>query len=362
MRIVLTIVLVAHGLIHFMGLAKSYDLGKIAQFSREIPKPLGFLWATTGLLLLFSAFLLYRNKISWSIIAIVGLLLSQMLIFMFWQDAKYGTLANTIILIGVIIAFAMLRFEKKFVSDVRSALDNKSKASTLITEKDLDHLPPVVQKYLEYVGVVGKPKIRNMRIVFQGEMRSKGKDWFSFTSEQYNTFESPTRLFFMKAKVKGLPAHGYHAYKEGSASMDVKVLSMLTTVHEDSPELYPTETVTFFNDLCLFAPAALLDDRITWEAIDDLSVKATFTNGDTSISAILYFNETGQLINFISHDRYAVSEMKTFPFSTPVKAYKNINGYNLPTYGEAIWEYPDGEFVYGRFNLKSIEYNISNIE
>jgi len=62
--------------------------------------------------------------------------------------------------------------------------------------------------------------------MFEGEMRDKGKDWFRFTSEQYNFFDSPTRLFFMKAKVSGLPTHGYHSYKENRARMLIKLLSL----------------------------------------------------------------------------------------------------------------------------------------
>ena len=27
------------------------------------------------------------------------------------------------------------------------------------------------------------------------------------------------------------------------------------------------------------------------------------------------------------------------------------------TYGEAIWDYPDGAFVYGKFRLKDVVYN-----
>lgn len=76
-----------------------------------------------------------------------------------------------------------------------------------------------------------------------------------------------------------------------------------------------------------------------------------------SISAILYFNDIGQLTNFISDDRYAVADMQKYRFSTPVRDYKNINGYNIATYGETIWHYQDGEFVYGKFYLKSVEYN-----
>ena len=93
------------------------------------------------------------------------------------------------------------------------------------------------------------------------------------------------------------------------------------------------------------------------EPRDSSSVKATFTVNEITISAILYFNEKGQLMNFISNDRYAIADMKQYPFLTPVKDYKNINGYNLPSYGEAIWRYPDGDFCYGKFNIKEVEYN-----
>ena len=256
------------------------------------------------------------------------------------------------------LGWRLNNLENSYKKDLEIALNATGFTEEIIIQKDLDALPTIIQKYLNYVGALGKPVVKNVKIVFEGVMRDQGKDWFGFTSEQYNFFDHPTRLFFMKAKIKGLPVSGYHAYNEEQASMIVKVLSLFPVVHIKGEELYPTETVTFFNDLCMFVPTALIDKRIQWETLDTQSVKATFTNNNTSISAILYFNETGQLVNFISNDRYSVSKMKAFPFSTPTNNYKNINGYNLPTYGEAIWHYPEGEFVYGKFQLQSIEYNV----
>jgi hypothetical protein len=109
--------------------------------------------------------------------------------------------------------------------------------------------------------------------------------------------------------------------------------------------------------MCLLAPATLIDKRIQWQPIDNSSVKATFTVNNISISAILYFNEKGELINFLSNDRYAIADRKQYPFLTPVKEYRNINGYNLPGHEEAIWRYPEGDFCYGKFFLKQVEYN-----
>lgn len=360
MKLAVSVLAVLHGLIHFVGFAKAFAIGNTAEFTRELSKPIGLLWLLTGLLFIFSAILLFFKRKGWPSFVMLAVIVSQLLIFTVWSHAKYGTIANIIILISAIIAFGTERFENRYKKDVIAALENTSGTDQLVKEKDIEHLPLVVKKYLRYVGVVGKPKVVNVRIRFEGEMRDKGKDWFPFTSEQYNFFDSPTRLFFMKAKVKGLSTNGYHRYLKEGASMHIKLISLFPVVDIDTPELFPTETVTFFNDLCLFAPAALIDERIAWETLDELSVKATLTTNNISISAILYFNHGGQLINFVSNDRYSISEMETFPFSTPASNYENINGYCLPTYGEAIWHYRDGDFVYGKFNVMNIEYNTSN--
>lgn len=356
------LVLLVHGLIHLMGFAKAFQLAQIDQLSMSISKPLGLVWLLTGILFIVTFALAFLKEDGWPILAIIGVVVSQVLIIIFWKDAKFGTIANIIILMASIIGFATIQFGNSYKKDVSSAMEKTNFREVIMSGKDLAPLPEPVQTYLRYVGVVGKPKVRNVKIIFEGEMREKGKDWFKFTSEQYNFFDEPTRLFFMKAKIMGLPTHGYHSYKNGEARMQIKLLSLFPVVDIMEPELFRTETVTFFNDLCLFVPAALIDDRIIWETIDDHSAKATFTNKGTTISAILYFNEKGQLIKFISEDRYVIDEMTAYPFSTPAKNYKSINGYNLATYGEAIWHYPDGEFVYGRFNVKSVEYNVSKLK
>jgi len=219
MRIVLPLILLLHGIIHFMGFAKAFDYGNMTQFTKEISKPMGLLWLLTGLLFMVSTVLNIMKKDTWPILAIIAVLVSQILIFIAWKDAKFGTIANIIILVAAIIGFASNHFENKYKGDVRSAIEKSKTDSEIITERDLEHLPLPVKKYLAYVGVVGKPKINNVRIVFEGQMREKGKDWFPFTSEQYNFFDTPTRLFFMKAKIKGLPTYGYHKYDREGASM-----------------------------------------------------------------------------------------------------------------------------------------------
>ena len=362
MKYIFAILLLIHGLIHLLGYVKAFSLAEISQLSESISKNLGMLFLVTGVAFILAVVLYFFKSNLWFILAIVAIILSQYLIITYWQDAKFGTIANGIIVVGVIIAFASWEFKAAYQQDIASGLEKTSYSEEFITLKDIENLPLSVQKYMKYVGVVGKPQVTHMKLKLSGEMRGRDQDWFPFRSEQFNFFKNPTRLFFMEAKVKGLPTAGYHRYQDSIAAMCIKLLSLITVVDNRQPELFTAETVTYFNDLCLFAPSALSDNRISWEIISDTSVKATFTTNGTTISALLYFNEKGQLVNFVSEDRYDINAMKTYRFSTPVSHYKEFNGFMLPSYGVAIWHYPEGEFVYGKFNVESIQYNLKNFK
>jgi hypothetical protein len=357
-RNILMLTVFIHGLIHIMGFAKAYNYGNITQLTKEISKTSGTIWLIAAMLFIAVTVMLFLKKDSWWILGLIAVIISQILIFNVWEDAKFGTIANVIILIAIILGYGSSSFENSYKKDVSDGVTRtQNLKNTVLTESDIKPLPVLVRQYIRYTGALDKPKLLRAKVVFEGEMRDKGKDWFKFRSEQYNFFDEPTRLFFMKAKMFGMTVPGYHAYKKGIATMQIKLFGLYPIVDAKGKEMNKAETVTLFNDMCIFAPAALIDKRITWAVVDSSSVKATFTNQGNTISAILYFNDIGQLVNFVSDDRYVISDMKQYRFSTPVSGYKNMNGYNVPTYGETIWHYPDGAFCYGKFYLKEIEFN-----
>lgn len=357
-----SLILLIHGLIHIIGFAKAFGYGNITQLTKHVSKTEGSIWLVATILFSMAVLLFLFKRESWPYIAILAAVFSQILIISTWQDAKFGSIANVVVMLVAIAAIAGENFENEYKKDVKRHLSETGRIQEdLLTEGDIGHLPLPVQQYLRYCSVLDKPKVKNFRVVFDGQMREKGKDWFAFRSIQYNFLENPARLFFMKAKMFGVPVLGYHCYQNERASMQIKLLGLFNVVNVKGSEMNKAETVTVFNDLCLMAPAALIDKRIEWSSIDSLSAQATFTNGEIKISAILYFNALGELINFTSDDRYAINEMKQYRFSTPIKEYTQINRRKIWKYGEAIWHYPEGEFVYGKFTLKSIEYNVEKL-
>ena len=166
----------------------------------------------------------------------------------------------------------------------------------------------------------------------------------------------------MKGKMFGMEVPGYHRYADGHASMDIRLFGLASLVYKKGPIMDQSETVTLFNDMCLMAPATLIDKRIQWKGIDSVTVEATYPVNDISITARLSFDHAGKLINFESHDRYEVNEMKKLPWLTPCSNYKKLNGVMLATRGEAVYQYPDTTFTYGVFNLKAVEYNVQEFK
>jgi len=236
----------------------------------------------------------------------------------------------------------------------------------ILTEKDLEHLPELVKKYIRFTGFVGKEKTKNFYLKATGQIRADHKaDWMQFTSEQYNYFKSPFRAFYISAKKWGIPVTGLHLYKDETASMVIKILELFKVVDAKGPEMNQGETVTVLNDMCFMAPGSLISSNIQWEEINQNQVKAIYTNGKITVSALLTFDNDGRLVNFLSYDRFETSDGKKYrnlPWKTPVRQYADFGGFHLPSKADVIYKRPEGDFCYLVFNLVEIKYNVSQLQ
>lgn len=353
------ILVFAHALIHLMGFVKAFGFAPVKQLLLPISKPMGILWLTAVMLLFISGTLFLFKNGYWWLAGFVAVFISQVLVIYFWRDARFGTVANVLILLACIIGCATWSYEKKYYHDVQQA---RAAApyfpDSLLTEADLQPLPEPVRIYLRTSGCVGQPKVNNFKVEFSGKIRkNEQSDWMPFTSEQYNFMNHPTRLFFMKTAMKGLPVAGYHRYENGNAFMDIRLLSMFRVQFQDGGEMNPSETVTFFNDMCCLAPATLIDKRIDWGVVDGNKVKASFICNNIRVFAWLYFNDRGELINFISDDRFAYDVRKKLPWETPLTNYQDIDNHHLMHTADVLYRYPAGKQVYGTFTLQKVTYN-----
>jgi hypothetical protein len=249
-----------------------------------------------------------------------------------------------------------------FRREVRVALAN-ARTVPLVTEADLASLPPSIQIYLRRAGVLNRPRVRNFRALFSAEMRSApDAPWMQARAEQYEFFAPTSRFFFMRASRGGVPFVVFHRYADGAATMEVRIAGLIPVATLSGAQMTRSETVTLFNDICLLAPAALLDVPVTWVELGNHRVQGTFANAGFTVSAVLTFDENGDLVDFRSEDRSMAegNSMRRLAWTTPVSEYGDFDGLRLAKRAEARFTDGGRTWAYGRFVLEEIAYNVSS--
>lgn len=365
MTVVFAIVLVVHGLIHLLGFAKAFALAELPQLTQPISPFLGVLWLIAALLFLVAAGSMFVWPRWWWAIGACAIVVSMVAIVPSWTDAKFGALANFISIVGVvfgILAQGPTSLRAAYERDVDRALVRVAPAGP-IADADLTLLPAPVQRYLRVTGVVGHPRVHNFRVRMHGRIRNGPEArWIPLTAEQYNFIEEPARLFYLTGSMFTIPVQGYHRYVGPAATMRVEAAALVPVVDVSGDEMNQGETVTMFNDMCVMAPATLINPAIVWEPVDARTARASFTNASQTIRAELSFNEAGELTNFWSDDRYQTSPdgktVKKVRWSTPLGRYRSFGPVRLASGGEGRWHEPANEYAYIELTLDEVHYNL----
>jgi hypothetical protein len=369
MRKALALFVLLHAAIHLLGVAKAFGLADLAALPLAIARPMGVLWLAAAMLLGIAAWAALTDAPWFWIAGGVGVVVSQVAILTAWHEAWAGTIANALVLVAVVAAIRSPwpdRLDRDFALAVADRLAAPARPRVLL-ESDLAPLPPPVQRYLRVTGSVGRAMVTNFRAVTHGRIRGGPRDgWMAFTAEQLNTAGvEPARLYLMHARKAGLPVTVFHRFVGIDATMHVAIADLIPLVDAAGPEMDRSETVTILNDLAVYAPAALVDPAIRWRAIDDTTAEATWTRGEQTVSATLRFAPSGELVDFWSDDRSALSADGTtatrMRWSTPLDGYRDYGGVRLASHGEGRWHAPDGTYTYIDITLDAIAFNVARL-
>lgn len=229
----------------------------------------------------------------------------------------------------------------------------------VLTEHDLKGLPDPVQRYLRYSGVVGALKVQTVRLRQRGYFRlGPDRSWMPLKAEEYYSVNPPGFVWF--ATMQAAPFVWFHAldqWQSGGGKLTGKIYGVIPMVKGEGPEFDQGELMRFLQEMTNF-PGAFLNDYITWEALDDLSARATLTYNGQSVSGVFYFNEKGENTNFVAQ-RYRMvgKNLELATWSTPCTGYKEFKGVKLPYKGEGVWKLSEGDLPYIKVELVEIEYN-----
>lgn len=368
LRILFIIVLIVHGFIHLIGFVGELRLAEIKKFSGKTIVPLspafvkiaGFFWGLTCLLFIISGvyFLLETN--TWWLTGIAAIFCSQLLIILYWHDAKAGTIANIIILPFVIIAMSDWNFQKEIREDIIHLFSLQStREEQIIRLENLDSLPAPVKKWLVHSGVAGREKINSVRIQQYCSMLSApGGKWSPAESFQYFTVENPGFVWKVRLNMSAfMSVAGCDKYVNGKGSMTIKAYSLINIVNSQGEEIDKGSMMRYLAEMVWF-PSGALEKYMKWEAIDSVSARATMTCFGQSVTGVFSFDEFGNVKSFDGmrygefNGKYSVE-----PWHISCSDYRTFSGIIIPAKSEVTWKLKDGDFTWFKLEIKELEYN-----
>ena len=190
----------------------------------------------------------------------------------------------------------------------------------------------------------------------------QGKDGLALRIDytQYDFVSEPCRMALIDSSMFGVPFEGYDYYQNGVGGMKGVIAKGITLFHQTGEEMDKACLVTYLAE-SMFAPAILLQDYISFEEISDYEVKATIYYGGQTASGIFTFNEQCEYVSFTTNDRAVTNTdgiMEYIPWSAVCGEYcVSENGIKYPTRFQAIWNYPDGDFVYFDGVISTVSYD-----
>ncbi|MBN1791193.1 MAG: hypothetical protein JW830_11890 [Bacteroidales bacterium] len=361
MKILFTVILFVHALIHLMGFVKAFGLAEIKELTMPVSKPSGIIWLATAILFLISLLFFLIKKDTWWIIGAVAVILSQILIIMTWHDARFGTLANVIVLIAVLIAAGNWQFNRMVRSEVRTFMPSSLSKGIPVRDSAIALLPPVVQKWLKHSGVIGKEPIQTVHLYQTGQMRTKpDAKWMPFKAEQWFRTEDPG--FIWKAKVNapaGLKMIARDQYKDGKGHMLIKLASLIPVADVKNKETDQGSLLRYLAELAWF-PSSALEPYLRWEEVDSLSAKVTMTYGGIEASGIYRYTQEGDMVSFEAkryYNRKGGATLEDWHIQVDPDGYREFDGIRIPVKSTVTWKLKEGALRWLELEVTEVRYN-----
>lgn len=361
LRVFFTFIILIHGFIHLLGFLKAFNLAEINQLRLPISNFAGLVWLLVCLLFAISAVAYFFKWHWWWMLAIVAVVISQVLVIWYWPDAKFGTVANIIILAVSIIGYGNWNFEQRTARELQRFWPVAESEAEVITPRHLSTVPPVVQFWMENAGVVGKLSQQRVYLEQRGEMKTTPDgNWMPVRAEQYIGTTQPAFLWI--ADVKAAPfVHlaGRDRYIDGKGRMLIKLLSVVPVVDSEGPKIDQGSLLRYLAEIVWY-PSAALQEYIEWKQLDSTTAKATMEYGGISASGIFQFNKKGDVTAFEANRYYERKEGATLEkwlITIDENSYLSFEGIRVPSRAEVIWKLDGGDFTWYKLQVDSLWFN-----
>jgi len=365
MRIALIILIGIHGVIHLFGFLKAFGISEFNAISQPISKSYGTLWLLTFILFTITVIFYLIHSDYWWLSGFLAVITSQVLIFNYWSDAKFGTIANLMIFFTLIIAYSDFNFKSKIVQEREKLFESSQSVSEkVITKETISELPSIVQKWLINNETIDKKPIYNVYLTQELQLKLKPEQttWNNGKAKQYFTIQPPAFNWNINTKMNSiLSVAGRDKFEDGKGEMTIKLLSLIPVANAKKDEKVNQATLQRYLAEIVWFPSASLSKYIKWETIDDNSAKATMEYKGTKGSGVFHFDINGNFEKFVAMRYQDSNDSEPTEWTVTATKTEERNGIKIPVECEASWDLENGKWTWLKLRIKEIEYNLEKM-
>lgn len=244
-------------------------------------------------------------------------------------------------------------------------LDSKSQC---FDARELDGLPPVVQRYFRTVLPEGAPIIAAATVTHSGNfnMGETVDNWKPFNSRQRVVTQRPGFVWNGNIHMlPGLSVRVHDAYVAGEGILHPAILGLFTLMDlRGTGEVAEGELMRFFAEAAWYPTALLPSQGVQWAGVDETSAKATMTYGAKTLTLSFTFDAKG-LIESVRADargRTVGNQIVMRPWEGRWLDYQMRDGMLVPMTGEVAWLLPiqeGGRKPYWRGTINALTYEFT---
>ncbi|MFH1724002.1 MAG: DUF6544 family protein [Elusimicrobiota bacterium] len=228
------------------------------------------------------------------------------------------------------------------------------------TSDGFARLPPLAKRVWSFAVPEGLqiPHRTRVRLTQAGEIRLKPEDpWKRLTASQ--TISPDRTEFRWRAWVSmapGFPTRVTDAFEEGRGRLSVKLWGLMRVAASEGPAVDKGQIMRYLAELPLCPPAYVRNPGLTWDPVDDTTIRVGYAGAGFSGAVGLQVDAKGRVVGWHAsrRPRKRGQAFVETPWSGTYSEYREMSGFQIPTRAEATWHLPAGPFVYFRARIKKL--------
>lgn len=231
--------------------------------------------------------------------------------------------------------------------------------------RELEGLPPPVQRYFRTVLREGQPMVTAVHVRQQGtfNMGEATDRWKPFTSDQQVITQRPGFDWDGRVRIMpGLTVLVHDAYVAGEGLLRAALLGLFPVIELRGPgEIAEGELMRFLAEAAWYPTALLPSQGVRWEAVGARSARATLSDGLIAPTMLFTFDSEGLLesVRAEARGRMVGSRIIPTPWQGRFWNYQERAGLQVPLEGEVAWLLPEGVKPYWRGRITEIAYELA---